>query len=604
MEDLLPPYLFKKIQGLSEKEINVFQQEFYGSEVRQSCEKQVSLFLQHPSHLRMNFTTIAGKDYAHQISINNLNAAAKEFGCQPASKPQRGTLVVLGIGAGLHISKLLHTIAYSDVVIVEPNAEQFAMASKHVDLVQIKHECEKRGGSFSIVCTDSYESFTDAFKQLMMKIGCHLIVDISLYRHYSSPAFDRIFEYFKQWRNNFASMWGYLEDELMGLKHSLTNNQNTGIRNYNNLLGRFNDLNAVIVGNGPSLDRNIEHLKLIHNQAIVVSCGTSLSTLLKVGIIPDFHIEMERVPETYYLKENELNDPRLNNTTLITLSTVYPKLIECFKHRIVFAKGNDLGAEICGVTDCSLQPLYHCNPTVTNMAVAAFQRMGIKRLILLGCDYGYIDPSQHHSKLSGYFDQASDLSLAKFDAELKVQGNLRDYVYSSRVFNEARIAQERLIKLYPYLKVLNASDGAMIRGTETVTFENLSFEPVKKDEILHKVITYNNDIKNVGTISLGVVQDAVKHMQRLRHDIVEASSTVSILDVINQFVFTLCSNQNDKISKLLLSGTLKYIVATISSHINHLNPSSWLGYEHVVRKELDSMCELVIAKLSLQSNVN
>ncbi|KZN63856.1 hypothetical protein N473_16185 [Pseudoalteromonas luteoviolacea CPMOR-1] len=604
LEEHLPPYLLKQIHDLSEKEVNAFQQNFYGSEVRKSCEAQASLFLKHPSHLRMNFTTIEGRDYAHQICINNLNVAAKKLGCQPASKPQRGTLVVLGVGSGLHISKLLNAIRYTDVVIIEPNAVQFAMASKHVDLAQIKHECEKRQGSFTILSIDSFEAFNQAFRQLMVKLGSHLIVDISVYRHYSTPTFDQIFEQFKQWRNNFASMWGFLEDELVGLKHGLINNQKEGVKSYTNILKAHQKASAVIVGTGPSLDQNIAHLQTIKDQVIVVSCGTSLSTLLKVGIIPDFHIEMERVLETYYLKESELSDPRLENTVLVTLSTVYPKLLERFKHKIVFAKGNDVGTEIYANTEHPVQPLYHCNPTVTNMAATALQRMGIRNLVLLGCDYGYADPNEHHSKLSGYFDKSSDLSLARFNAELKVAGNFREYVFTSRVFNEARIAQERLLKINPELNVLNASDGAFIQGTTAVQFEDLLFQPVAKDEILHKVIAYNKAYKFVHTANWKAINNCMEQVQNLHQKLTASTSIESILEVINQFIFQLHSNQNDKVSKLLLSGSLKYTVATISSHINHLSKDKWPEYERIVRNELDSMCDVVIAKLSLQSNVN
>ncbi|WP_425606921.1 6-hydroxymethylpterin diphosphokinase MptE-like protein [Pseudoalteromonas piscicida] len=71
---------------------------------------------------------------------------------------------------------------------------------------------------------------------------------------------------------------------------------------------------------------------------MVVSCGTSLPSLLRTNIVPHIHVEMERSKDGYYIKEDYLKSPLLKNTLLITLNTVYHKTLLTFENRLVFLK--------------------------------------------------------------------------------------------------------------------------------------------------------------------------------------------------------------------------------------------------------------------------
>ncbi|KZN64949.1 motility associated factor glycosyltransferase family protein [Pseudoalteromonas luteoviolacea] len=588
---------YRQLLCQNTKDTQVYQNNFYGSDAKKSCEEQVLLFLKHPTHLRLNYLSDNATKNAHQKCINALNLVAKELGCNPNSKPQRGTLIVLGLGAGYHIPKLLSLIHYNDVIVIESNIEQYATACANIDLNSIERECKKRHGSLTFFNPTSYEQFITQLRAYVIKRGANTLVDISLYRHYSTPLFDQVYVEFKQWRNNLASMWGFFEDELLGLTHSIENSKLCAVNSHENVFSGFSNVPVAIVGNGPSLDKNLKKLRRDSGNMIVASCGTALGALLKEGIIPDFHIEMERTPANYYLKERQLTDPRLKDVVLITLSTVFPQLINQFQHKIVFTKGNDLGSELFANGLTAIKPLFHCNPTVTNMAAAAFSRLGFNKFILLGCDYGYVDPSAHHSQLSDYFNSASDLSQAKFDAELKVKGNFREYVYSSRIFNEARLAQEQLIKLTPKLEVSNTSDGALIKGAKSINYDKFAIETSEKHKVMHDVFNYTQTGDRTRTHGVDFLVEVIMSINALQSKIQSAPSIVDILNELNFFVQTLYANHN-QINKLLLSGTIKYVAATIASHINHLPTNQWPQYASKARNYIDTMLTEVRLKLS------
>ncbi|MBQ4810846.1 motility associated factor glycosyltransferase family protein [Pseudoalteromonas luteoviolacea] len=588
---------YRQLLCQNTNDTQVFQNNFYGSDAKKSCEEQVSLFLKHPTHLRLNYVSDNATKNAHQKCINALNLVAKELGCNPNSKPQRGTLIVLGLGAGYHIHKLLSLIHYTDVIVVESDIEQYATACANIDLNSIERECKKRHGSLTFFNPTSYEQLIDQLRAYVIKRGAHTLVDISLYRHYSTPLFDQVYTEFKQWRNNLASMWGFFEDELLGLTHSIENSKLCAVSSHENVFDSHSNIPVAVIGNGPSLDKNLKKLRQDSANMIIASCGTALGVLLKEGIIPDFHIEMERTPANYYLKERQLTDPRLKDVVLITLSTVFPKLINQFQHKIVFTKGNDLGSELFSNGLTAIKPLFHCNPTVTNMAAAALSRIGFNKLVLLGCDYGYVDPSAHHSQLSDYFNSASDLSQAKFDAELKVKGNFREYVYSSRIFNEARLAQEKLIKLTPTLDVSNTSDGALIIGAKPLDYDNIAIEASEKHKVMHDVFTYTQTAERARTSDIDLLGEAILFIKALKNTVQSALSIVDILNELNLAVQALYTSHN-QINKLLLSGTIKYVAATIASHINHLPTNLWPQYVSKTRDYIDTMLAEVLQKLS------
>ncbi|WP_462160534.1 6-hydroxymethylpterin diphosphokinase MptE-like protein [Pseudoalteromonas maricaloris] len=126
-----------------------------------------------------------------------------------------------------------------------------------------------------------------------------------------------------------------MEDEMMSLKHSSQNIKS--LKNFKTSDFSFLESHkALIVGNGPSLDLIIDDINKFNG--IVVSCGTSLPSLLRKNIVPHIHVEMERSKDGYYIKEDYLKSPLLKNTLLITLNTVYHKTLLTFENRLFFLK--------------------------------------------------------------------------------------------------------------------------------------------------------------------------------------------------------------------------------------------------------------------------
>lgn len=599
LTDRLPEALCQQVNSFAPADIQQLTHDFYGADAQTGCRAQVGVFLQHPQHLSVHFQSDPKSANAHQQAINLLNEHATKLRWRPNSKPQRGTLIILGSGAGYHISELLQRINYSDVIVIEPHAEQWAMTCMHSDLQTLEHLCKLRHGTLSVLSCNEFTHFEQAFKQLIKQHGTQLVADISVFRHYAHPLFDQILAEFKAWRNSALSMWGFVEDELMGLRHTQNNSQKHRIASHSEALSDVAKVPVVVIGNGPSLDRDIAYLKSMRNRVLVASCGTALNALLHNDIVPDLQIEMERTAATYYLKKEQLTDPRLKDVVLIGLNTLYPPFVEQFKYRILFAKGHDLGAHALTSQEPGLTPLFHCNPTVTNMATAALCRLGFQHLILLGCDYGYETAQQHHSQHSGYFNPDSALSQASFAAEFSVRGNFCDSVYTTRIYNESRLAQEALIRSQPHLRVDNASHGALIEGARTIRLADIRLVDQALDAVRTNIKTYAADHTPSGIDIASLLHPGIEITQQLRKALLRASSVREVQNTLVNTLRYLTHKPELMLSHIILSGSIKYLNSQIASHINHLPPTTHQDYFTELKPCLDTFCASVLKKLSL-----
>jgi hypothetical protein len=97
------------------------------------------------------------------------------------------------------------------------------------------------------------------------------------------------------------------------------------------LFGKFQDMPAIIVAAGPSLDKNAKELKEAKGHSLIIGVDTSIKTLLKYGVEPDLLVSIGGEEENYryYLK-----DLKLQKAYLVADAVVYPSAPLGFEGRI------------------------------------------------------------------------------------------------------------------------------------------------------------------------------------------------------------------------------------------------------------------------------
>lgn len=229
---------------------------------------------------------------------------------------------------------------------------------------------------------------------------------------------------------------------------------------------------VIIIGNGPSLEEALSKLKKLQGKVLLISCGTTLGTLLQNDIIPDFHIELEKEDDTL-ARLDLLPREKVEYITLIATPEIHsgiPKLFE--KTILANATSNPVINLLYEELKDEPPTLEHSYYTVTNYALDLMLQLNFKKIFLVGVDFGFPSIDEHHAHSSYYFNEKGksvyDYEL-QHGATMQVASNLDGIYLTVPAFNAARILMEQCIaKRKDDTKIYNVGDGAKITGTETL----------------------------------------------------------------------------------------------------------------------------------------
>ncbi len=145
---------------------------------------------------------------------------------------------------------------------------------------------------------------------------------------------------------------------------------------------------AVVVGIGPSLDENIETLKLAHGRALIICTDAALRPLVANGVRPDLVVTFDgRVTQASLFEGVETED-----LVLVASSCTNPLTHQTWKGPKLFFNMDHSGVELTDVCLPTIYPHFGKIPnvgTVGNEAVVMAWLMGCSRILTLGMDLCY-----------------------------------------------------------------------------------------------------------------------------------------------------------------------------------------------------------------------
>ena len=98
------------------------------------------------------------------------------------------------------------------------------------------------------------------------------------------------------------------------------------------LKNRFRDIPCIVVGAGPSLDKNIRYMRKACEKAVILCCDAALKPLLSHGIVPNFVLVLDPQEE---IARFLTNVPQ-KGITLVVPTIVHPNILELWKEEILF----------------------------------------------------------------------------------------------------------------------------------------------------------------------------------------------------------------------------------------------------------------------------
>lgn len=506
----------------------------------------------------------------------------------PFNEPQLDFFSMIGCGLGYQIEELFNRKDIKIFFLYEPSPDVIYAAMHCIDFKPLIDKCKSLGGSFTISFGGNEYGFVNQMNSLLKQHGYYLVSRMFVYRHYHSEQNFNAFQLIHDIVHRLSAGWGFFEDEIISLIHTLENSENQFpiLLENNERDNRINKVPVVIVGNGPSLDNDIELLKSREDDVLIVSCGTALKSLLHNGITPHLQVEMERTAaldnhyELFSAEEHKI----LKTIPIIALNTVYPGLLNRFSQAYNMLKINDAGTDLtCFLSsEHDFQVVKFCNPTVTNAAFMATLHLGFENIYLLGVDLGFVDDELHHSKSSMYYDgdwEGKESQNKIFKGSSKTtKGNFREEVLTTAVFDSSKGILEFAIKDFPENNVYNCSDGAKIEGAIALPFNELIIKEHQLDlnkeletllnssfRLSSKDKQYvHNFLDKEFFPKLRIVIDTFKSF--LDEPITSRKDLSDIFSKQNDYVYGLSLQANTLLYFRFLKGTMTYFQASIMTY--------------------------------------
>ncbi len=307
--------------------------------------------------------------WADQYEFQNLNIS----------------VIMFGTGNGLFISEMLKRLKQdAKVYLYEPDISVFLYILNNVDISNII--CDARVNLFIKNINQ------DRFKLLLQKETDWMMITSQIICNH--PVYDKIYtDEFEEFlnivysANNLAKVnidtERYLADTLVN--NTIKNLKFIKESNYvSEFIGKIpEELPAIIVAAGPSLDKNIDELKRAEGKAFIFATDTSVKYLLKHDIKFDAIITIDAKKAIGHLK-----DERCHNIPLFCVIEARNQMMEMHKGRKIWFRGSVYMYGLYNKFN-RFFPSYNSGGSVSTAAFSVCLSMNFKNIVFIGQDLAY-----------------------------------------------------------------------------------------------------------------------------------------------------------------------------------------------------------------------
>lgn len=380
-----------------------------------------------------------------------------------------GTYFVFGFSDGRHVREFLKKCDDTNhIVICEPSVEVFEECCEQFDVSDILED--KRVRFYIPDVTDSIE---DIMKKNLQ------YSDFTFTEFCILPGYDILFhEECEEFQNLIIER---LRDEavkkgtslsfqrviprntLYNMKHTIRTRNIGQIREA--LEGYpLEDIPAVIVCAGPSLDKNIQELKKIQGKALIIVVDAALRAVMRAGIHPDLVCTVDPNPP-----ERFFTDLDLRGLTWCCENASKPEIIRKYGERVYyfgyFEKGwNQTISEMLGYGF----PVLPTGGSVSSIAFAMALYFGFRKIVFMGQDLAFTGGKSHTSGIEGalgdndkYIKSRCLMEVEGIDGTM-LQTDFQMWYYKQWFEKAIRDGGDRM-------RVIDATEGgAKIEGTENM----------------------------------------------------------------------------------------------------------------------------------------
>lgn len=242
-------------------------------------------------------------------------------------------------------------------------------------------------------------------------------------------------------------------------------------------------LRAVVTASGPSLDSQLEFLKSVADDHIIIACASSYGTLATYGIEPDILCLLERgdFMIDQYKQASQIMTHK--QSRLLASTTTPAEIFQYFKNPMIYFRSQLTPTGLFADGKHSILP--YEGPQTVNTGVALACCLGFDSVLLVGADLGTADLSNVRSK--------NAVGETPRDFPISIKGNLVETVFTNDMLVDGKRAIEECIKFHSESQSLyNISNGVYIDGFEPIQAQSyVELLAKEKKKVISKHVFYD-----------------------------------------------------------------------------------------------------------------
>lgn len=390
-----------------------------------------------------------GSKYNQKREIDNFIKSFKNF-------TVNDNYIVFGLSLGEHILELLNVTSDNSMILVIEINEKLIEYCKDNDCIR-NIILNPR-----IVLASDINGVKNFFRNHITQMNVNNL-EIGYYARYDKIYKDKLLDIYDIIRSEseriisdkntslyFGNSW--FDSLLNNLKYMAKGSI------VNELKDRYKNIPAIIVSAGPSLQKNIDELKGFNN-ALLLSGGRTLSTLVEKGINPDCICVVDPGDVSYKLVEKYIDKIK---APLVFYEGTNSDVVKHHNGKKIFSANNKFLSEIWGENIQSLSGGGSVSHAMTILAAY----MGCNPIVFIGQDFAYTGERGHAACAENKWQKLTFDNYKRSD-DLYIEDINGEIVRTSIVLNSYRLAMEEIIKVFPNTKFINATEGgANIKGAE------------------------------------------------------------------------------------------------------------------------------------------
>lgn len=412
-------------------------------------------------YVEQDFAAVVTDREWYFTSRYNQDEVAAIWAEQFSDKPDH-IFVMVGLGNATYLKALKKHIHESSVVLVyEPEREIFEQCVRKVDLTELL--VKNTGLAVEDINKGQMYEYFIALIDYANRNKVHFVIH---------PNYDKVYfqqaKWLKEILDNEILLMEYTKNTSKRFSQEFFDNMLNNLWSYmsnssiNKLRAAFvekkcNDVPAVIVAAGSSLNKNMELLKDYKGKVFIIACDSALNPLLKNGIVPDIALTLDpHKPLSLFSMPQVKTLP-----FVLCIQAVTWMSKEHQGPKFYFAE-NALTTNIMKKYSREMETLETAG-SVANNAFSLARYLGYKKIILIGQDLAFADDGNYYA--GGVHDNQKVGAIKDTTRYYYVDGYYGGTVRTTENLDLYRTWFEKQILRYKDMEVIDATQGgAMIHG--------------------------------------------------------------------------------------------------------------------------------------------